>query len=76
MNELEVLKKLLELLKAKNLPKTLLRRIGLNQKDIEDIALTFDEDYEDNLLIGFIYDNGYDASLIYYGDFDEIVKYL
>jgi hypothetical protein len=74
MNELEVLKELERLRKAKSLPKELLKKLDIEREDIESVVLAFDECGV--LEVGFVFDNSYDGDEIAYKAFDEVVKYL
>ena len=74
-NELKVLKQLSDLLKSGNLPKDLLRKKDLERDDLHDVVLSFCDD-NGILEVGFIYDNGYDASRVSYESFDNVCKYL
>lgn len=73
MDPLNVLKELSELLNSNNLPKELLKKMDLDQRNIEDVFLAYDYN---NLCIAFSIDNGYDASHISYKKFDEVIPYL
>ncbi len=75
MNELEILKKLSQLSDSNSLPKDLLRKHDLRHSEIEDVVLSFCNDCGE-LEVGFVVDNGYDASNIMYVPFNEVVDFI